>query len=124
MQVKITRVSKRDTDKNGNKLIGKKYGKPYWNIGIQIEGEEGWMSGFANGTADPMYNLEEGGTYHIAVNEKKIGDRVFKNFRLLKPEEIKVAEMEAELKRLKAIEATVNAQTSEKDAETTDLDKF
>jgi len=123
MQVKVTRVSKRDTDKNGNKLVGKKYGKPYWNIGIQIEGQEGWMSGFANNTSDPMYNIEEGGTYHISVTEKNVDGKVFKNFRLLKPEEMKLAEMEAELAELRKLKAQPYQQ---QDAENgmNDLEKF
>lgn len=121
MQVKITRVSKRDTNKDGVKLVGKKYGKPYWNIGIQVEGSDEWMSGFANSTHDPMYNIEEGGTYSISVTEKTVGDKVYKNFKLLTPEE-------KELEELRAFKAEQDAKqavnkfepTNEKEAETSE----
>lgn len=121
MQVKVTRVSKKDTDKNGVKLVGKKYGKPYWNIGIQVEGSDEWMSGFANSMSDPTYNIEEGGTYSISVSEKVIGDKVYKNFKLLTPEE-------KELEELRAFKAEQDAKqavnkfepTNEKEAETSE----
>lgn len=121
MQVKVTRVSKKDTDKNGVKLVGKKYGKPYWNIGIQVEGSDEWMSGFANSMSDPTYNIEEGGTYSISVSEKVVGDKVYKNFKLLTPEE-------KELEELRAFKAEQDAKqavnkfepTNEKEAETSE----
>lgn len=113
MQVKVTRVSRKDTDKNGNKLIGK-YDKPYWKIGIQVEGSEEWYSGFANNMADPMYLIEEGGTYSITVTEKVVGDRTFKNFKLLSPEE-------KELEELRALKASLDAKPAEPEV---DLDKF
>lgn len=95
MQVKITRVSKRDTNKNGDPLISKRTGKPYWNVGIQVEGGDEWYAGFANSTNDPMYNLVEGATYSIAVEEKKIGDKTYKNFRLLTAQEKELEELRA-----------------------------
>ena len=94
MQVKITRISKKDTRADGTKLINK-YEKPYWSIGIQVEGSDEWLSGFANSTSDAMYNLEEGGTYSITVSETKKGDRTFKNFKLLTPEEKELEELRA-----------------------------
>lgn len=123
MQVKVTRISRKDTDRDGNKLLGKKDQKPYWKIGIQTEqtGDE-WLSGFANNQSDPRYLMQEGGTYHIAVEEKTVGDKVFKNFRMLKPEEIKMSEMEAELKALK--ESKKPAEIQQDLENEMDLDKF
>jgi len=96
MKVKVTRIFKKDTDREGIKLVGKKDGKPYWKIGIKTEetGDE-WLSGFANSTSDPRYMMEEGGTYSIAIEEKHVGDKVFKNFRMLKPEEQELEELRA-----------------------------
>ena len=105
MQVKVTRVSRKDTDKDGIKLVDKKTQKPYWKIGIQVEGSDEWYSGFANSTTDPRYLMEEGGTYSIAVESKVVGDRTYKNFKMLSPEEKKVEEMEAELAELRAMKA-------------------
>lgn len=123
MQVKVTRISKKNTDKDGNPLLGKRDQRPYWKIGIQTDqtGDE-WLSGFANNESDPRYLMDVGGTYHIAVEEKKVGDRIFKNFRMLKPDEIKMAEMEAELKALKNANAcTEIVQDQENEIS---LDKF
>ena len=115
MQVKVTRVSKKDTDKNGAKLIWK-YEKPYWKIGIQVEGSDEWLSGFANSPHDPMYHIEEGGTYSITVTEKVVGDRTFKNFKLLTPEEKEIEELREFKKQAEA--------ASPKADEEVDLDKF
>ncbi len=106
MQVKIKRISRKDTDKDGNKLLGKKDQKPYFKIGIQTEehGDE-WLSGFANSTTDPRYLMEEGGTYSIAVEEKKVGDKIFKNFRMLSAQE-------KELEELRALKATLGQSTT------------
>lgn len=116
MQVIVTRISKKDTDKDGNKLIGK-YDKPYWKIGIQIEGSDDWYSGFANNAYDPMYLIEPGGTYSITVSEKVVGDRTFKNFKLLTPEEKEIEELR-EFKKQKEAESAPKAD------EEIDLDKF
>lgn len=110
MQIKIKRINKRNTNKEGQPLLGRKDGKPYWNIGIQVEGSDEWYSGFANNEKDPRYLMEEGGTYHIAVEDKKVGDRTYKNFRLLKPDEIKMEEMKAELDALKATKKPTEVQ--------------
>lgn len=114
MLVKITRINKRDTDKDGNKLVSKQYGTPYFNIGIQIEGQDGWLSAFANKTSDPVYQMEEGGTYSITVTEKTVGDKVYKNFKLLTPEE-------KELEELRAFKA---AQEASGNSQAVDLDTF
>lgn len=126
MKVKVTRISKKDTDKDGVKLIGKKDGKPYWKIGIQTEqtGDE-WLSGFANSTTDPRYTMEEGGTYSIGIQENHVGDKTYKNFRMLKPEELKMEEMEEELRVLKASktsteQAQVESHITLDDIENTD----
>lgn len=106
MQVKIEKINKRDTDKSGQPLISKKYGTPYYNIGIAVEGQEGWMSCFANRKTDPEYLMEEGGTYSIAITEKpNPSGGVYKNFKLLTPEEKEVEDMKAELAALKAAKA-------------------
>ncbi len=95
MQVKVNRISRKDTDRDGNKLLSKKDNKPYWKIGIQVEGSDEWLSGFANNTSDPRYLMEEGGTYSIAIEEKKVGDKVYKNFRMLTPQEKELEELRA-----------------------------
>lgn len=112
MQVKVTRVNKRDTDKNGIQLISKKYGKPYFNIGIQVEGDESWYSTFANSKMEPAYNIEEGGTYHISVTEKpNPNGGVYKNFKMLTPEEVQAEADRAELEELRKLKAQQNKLT-------------
>jgi len=128
MQVKLKRVTKSDVDKNGIKLVSKKDGKPYFKIGIQIEGSDEWINGFANNTNDPRYNMEEGGTYSLAITENEVAGKVYKNFRMLTPEEKKMEEMEAELAQLRKGSQpapgtfeptnTVEAQTTEQDLDT------
>lgn len=118
MKVKVTRVSKKDTKPDGTPLISSVTKKPYWNIGIQIEGEDGWMSGFANSEQDPMYQIAEGQEYSITVTEKAVGDKVFKNFKLLSSEELKFEDM---LKRIVALENYcfgAGAMTKVSDAQT------
>jgi len=97
MQVTVTRVFKKDTDKDGVKLMSKSYGKPYYKVDIQIEGSDEWYSGFANSMSEPAYNIQEGGVYHIAVTEKpkSDGNGTWKNYKLLSPEEQELAELRA-----------------------------
>lgn len=117
MQITVRKIFKNDTDKAGNKLVSKKYNKPYFKIDVYAEGSDDKLSAFANSTSDPIYNMQEGGKYHIAIEEKAVGDRVFKNFKLLTPQEI-------ELEELRAIKATIDKQTSEKDASTSEKQDF
>lgn len=121
MQVKVTRVSKKDTDKNGIQLISKKYGKPYFNIGIQVEGDEAWYTTFANSKMEPAYNIEEGGTYHISVTEKhNPNGGVYKNFKMLTSEEVQAEADRAELEELRKLKAsrTETVSTSTQTAHT------
>ncbi len=69
---------------------------------MYVEGSDDKYSAFANKTTDPIYNIVEGGTYSIAVSEKTVGDRTFKNFKLLTPEEKELEELRA----FKASQAT------------------
>ncbi len=108
MEVKITRISRKDTDKEGNKLLSKKDQKPYWKIGIQTEqtGED-WISGFANNQSDPRYLMEEGGTYHIAIDEKpNPNGGVYKNFKMMSPAEVELEELRAFKKKQEVITST------------------
>lgn len=95
MQVTVRKIFKSDTDKEGNKLISKKYDKPFWKIDMYIEGSDEKYSAFANSTSDPVYNMQEGNTYSIGVRENKVGDRVYKNFKLLTAEEKELEELRA-----------------------------
>jgi len=118
MKVKVTRVSKKNTKPDGTPLISSVSKKPYWNIGIQVEGSDDWMSGFANSETDPMYQITEGQEYSITVTEKAVGDKVFKNFKLLSQDELKFEDI---LKRIVALENYcfgAGAMTSAKDAQT------
>lgn len=124
MKAKITRVSKSDTSKDGVKLVSKKDGKPYFKIGIQIEGSDEWINGFANNTSDPRYNLTEGGSYSIAVSETRVGDKVYKNFRMLKPEEIEMEEMRDKLAKLEGQQPTSTTSVAPEASPEVDLDTF
>lgn len=126
MKVKVTRISRKDTDKNGIKLISKKYGKPYYNIGIQIEGSDDWYTTFANYTNEPAYNITEGGEYHISVTEKVVGDRTYKNFKMLTAEEVQQEADRAELAELRKMkEQGSSMQTAQAESHMTleDFDK-
>lgn len=122
MKVKVTRVSKRDTDKDGIKLIGKKYGKPYWKIGIQVEGSDEWYSGFANSMSDPMFNITEGGIYSITVDTKTVGDRVYKNFKLLTPEEKELEELREYKAKQEGVSTSMETSQSESHVTLDDFD--
>lgn len=123
MQITVRKIFKNDTDKDGNKLMSKKYNKPYFKIDVYYEGSDEKISAFANSTNEPIYNMQEGGTYSVAISEKVVGDRTFKNFKMLTPEE-------KELEELRAFKANqvANAQTfepvNEVEAQTSDLDNF
>lgn len=100
MLVKVERVNKQDKNKDGQYLT-RKDGTRYWNIGIKVEGQEAWISGFASNEKDPMYNIEEGKEYSITVSEKEVNGKVYKNFKLLSKAEMWQEEAE---KRLVALE--------------------
>jgi len=134
MQIKVTRVSKKDTDKNGIQLVSKKYGKPYFNIGIQVEGDDAWYTTFANTKFEPAYNIEEGGTYHISVTEKpNPNGGVYKNFKMLTPDEVQMEADRKELEQLRAMKASAvtnvvstSMETAQAESHITanDLDQF
>lgn len=95
MLVKVTRISKKDTKANGEKLISK-YDKPYWNVGIQFEGNDNWYSTNVYKTSDPVYSMVEGGTYSIAISDTpKDGGGEWHNFKLLTDEEKELEELRA-----------------------------
>lgn len=77
-KVRITRVSVKDTDKDGNKLKDKR-GYPYLRVGIQTDryGEK-WLSTFAKNADSPEAKLTAGDEVNISVEQK--GE--FLNFRL------------------------------------------
>jgi len=123
MQITVKKIFKNDTDRDGNKLMSKKYNKPYFKVDVYYEGSEEKVSAFANSTSDAIYNMIEGGVYSIAIQEKTVGDRVFKNFKLLTPEEKELEELRA-LKSAQASRLTTFEPTNEVEAETSDLDTF
>ena len=123
MQITVKKIFKNDTDKEGNKLMSKKYNKPYFKVDVYYEGSEEKISAFANSTTDPVYNMVEGGTYSVAIEEKTVGDRVFKNFKMLTPEEKELEELRA-FKASQSSTAPTFEPTNDVDAETSDLDTF
>lgn len=100
MQVKVTRVSKKNTDANGQYLKNSR-GQTYWKIGIQVDGQEGWLSGFADNERDPMYNIEEGKEYSITVTEKELNGKIYKNFKLLSAKDMQIEDL---VRRVVALE--------------------
>lgn len=123
MQITVKKIFKNDTDKDGNKLMSKKYNKPYFKVDVYYEGSEEKISAFANSTADPIYNMQEGGTYSIAIQEKVVGDRTFKNFKMLTPEEKELEELRA-FKASQTASAPTFEPVNDKEAEVSDLDNF
>lgn len=123
MQITVKKIFKNDTDKDGNKLMSKKYNKPYFKVDVYYEGSEEKISAFANSTTDPIYNMQEGGTYSVAIQDKVVGDRTFKNFKMLTPEEKELEELRA-FKASQTASAPVFEPTNEKEAEVSDLDTF
>lgn len=122
MLVKITRISKKDTKANGEKLISK-YDKPYWNVGIQFEGNDNWYSTNVYKTSDPVYSMVEGGTYSIAISDTpRDGGGEWHNFKLLTDEEKELEELRA-FKASQVNTAKPFEPASETEAEV-DLDRF
>lgn len=120
MKVKVTRISKQDTNKDGVKLVDKN-GKNYFRIGIQVEGQDGWLSGFANSTSDPRYNMVEGGTYSLTIENKVVGDKVYKNFKMLSAEEQELEDLREYKSRMEGVHTS--AETSQSESHLT-LDDF
>lgn len=123
MQITVKKIFKNDTDRDGNKLMSKKYNKPYFKVDVYYEGADDKISAFANSTTDPIYNMQEGGTYSVAISEKAVGDRVFKNFKLLTPEEKELEDLRA-FKANQTQTAPTFEPTNEVEAQTSDLDNF
>lgn len=118
MQIKVTQVKRQDTNKDGIAYQGK-YGH-YWIINIKDENEN-WYSTFCSKENDPHNKIEVGGTYSISVSESVKGDKVFKNFKLLTPEEKELEELRA----LKAsLEKSENPVAAPAPTDEIDLDKF
>lgn len=101
MKIKVERIFKKDTNKDGVKLVSKKYGKPYWIVDVYVAGREQKITGFANSTSDAIYNMVEGGEYSVTLEERHVDDKVYTNFKLLTPEEEQAAADKAELEELR-----------------------
>lgn len=66
-KLKITNISRKDTDKEGNKLFGKN-GRPYTRLGIKtVEYGSKWLSGFGRQDNE---SWKEGDTVEVEVEEK------------------------------------------------------
>lgn len=95
-KVTLKKVYSTDTDKEGNKLMGKN-GKPYTRMSIQTE-EHGdrWISGFQNASNKEW---KEGDTVELVVEEK--GE--YLNFKVPNKSDAKVGELEARVAKLEAV---------------------
>ena len=109
--VKITRVSMKDTKKDGSKMVSKN-GKPYWNVGIQTDKfGDSWFSALAFAPDDAVYKLKEGDTVEIVIE----GDGQYKNFRIPSKAdklELRVANLE---ERIKALEGGKKSEKASPD---------
>lgn len=81
MQLTLTKVIKRDTDKQGNALISKQ-GKPYARASIQTTeyGSE-WLGGFWNAS------LVEGAKIEAEVTDREYNGKTYKDFKMAKKED-------------------------------------
>lgn len=78
-KVTITKVNYKDTDKQGNPLLSKKTGRPYWIVGI-LTNEYGatWLNGFLPFCPDKW----EGTSQEIEVFEEEWQGQTQKKFKL------------------------------------------
>lgn len=78
MKVKIIKQTVSDTDKNGNKLISKKSGKPFYKVGIQTN-EHGaqWINGLLN--FSPNW---EGTEQELEIYDEEFNGKTYKKFKL------------------------------------------
>lgn len=82
MQITITKVIKRSTDKDGKLYISKE-GKPYSRASIQcVEYATEWLGGFWSAA------LVEGAKVEAEVSEREYNGKIYKDFRLPKKEAV------------------------------------
>jgi len=97
MECTIKTIIRKDKNKEGKPYVNKK-GEPFTLISLQVEElPSEWMSGFAND-----YNAEwkTGDTIDIEITEKKVGERLFKNFKNLSKKSSRLDTIEANIKKL------------------------
>jgi len=97
MECTIKKIIRKDRNKEGQPYVNKK-GKPFTLISLQVEElPDEWISGFAND-----YNAEwkDGDKIDISITEKKVGDRLFKNFKNLVQRSSRLDRIEARLTAL------------------------
>jgi len=97
MECTIKTIIRKDKNKDGKPYVNKK-GEAFTLISLQVEElPSEWMSGFAND-----YNAEwkTGDTIDIEITEKKVGERLFKNFKNLSKKSSRLDTIEANIKKL------------------------
>jgi len=97
MECTIKTIIRKDKNKEGKPYVNKK-GEAFTLISLQVEElPSEWMSGFAND-----YNAEwkTGDTIDIEITEKKVGERLFKNFKNLSKKSSRLDTIEANIKKL------------------------
>jgi len=79
MQVTINKVSWDAKDKQGNPLISKKSGKPYYKVGLQVkEHGEVWINGLM-----PFAPTDwEGKTKDLEIFDEEYQGKTYKKFKL------------------------------------------
>ena len=89
MQLHIVKVSKKDTDKNGNPYISKQ-GKPYSRASIQTREHVGeWLGGFWSEA------LREGAIIEADITEREYNGKMYKDFKILKAADVVSVEIPA-----------------------------
>ena len=100
MECTIKKIIRKDRNKEGQPYVNKK-GKPFTLISLQVEELPGeWISGFAND-----YNAEwkDGDKIDISITEKKVGDRLFKNFKNLVQRSSRLDRIEEDIRKIKEV---------------------
>jgi len=100
MECTIKKIIRKDRNKEGQPYVNKK-GKPFTLISLQVEElPDEWISGFAND-----YNAEwkDGDKIDISITEKKVGDRLFKNFKNLVQRSSRLDRIEEDIRKIKEV---------------------
>jgi len=97
MECTIKTIIRKERNKEGQPYINQK-GQPFTLISLQVEELPGeWMSGFAN---DLNAEWKNGDKIDIAITEKQVGNKLYKNFKNLAQKSSRLDALEANVKKL------------------------
>ena len=98
MNIILTGVSHFDKDKDGKELVSKNHGRPYTRCLIKCnEHGEKTLSGFGS---DTTRGWSIGDTVDVEIEEKKVGENTYLNFKVVSGKSAANAELTEELRKI------------------------